>query len=147
MLAGRTVREEKLRLVLLILGCQLVIACGRPPSSTTCRGPVTVYIGSFESEETGARAAVRRLSQEIHRCGEAETYSIEWKWPGGEQERGWRALKYIRKDKTSGDVAYEYDPHSGIFGETYWVHDGAVDQVAKEGGVLKDFAKYEKKKE
>jgi hypothetical protein len=138
--------QQQLKLVLLILSCQFAIGCGRPPSLTTCRGPVNVHIGSFDSAETGARAAVRRLSQEIHRCREAEEYNIVWKWPGGEQERGWRALKYMRKEKTSGNIGYEYDPGSGT-GELYWVDDSTVDRVAAEGGSLRDFAKYQKKKE
>ena len=139
-------RKQELRLVLLILSCQLVITCGRPPGLTTCRGPVNAHIGNFDSAETGARAAVRSLSQEIHRCGQAEEYNIVWYWPGGEQERGWRALKYTRKDKTSGSIGYEYDPASGTRDPTYLVDDTAVDRVASEGGLLDNFAKYEKKK-
>jgi hypothetical protein len=106
---------------------------------------VNVHLESFDSAETGARAAVRRLSQEIHRCGKAEEYDIVWKWPGSEHERGWRALKYMRKDKTSGNIGYEYDPASGTLEPTYLVDDTAVDKVASEGGLLDDFAKYEKK--
>jgi hypothetical protein len=139
------VHRQELTLLLLMLSCQLLITCGRPPGFTTCRGPVYVHLETFDSAETGARAAVRRLSQEIHRCGEAEKYDIVWKWPSSEQERGWRALRYIREDKTSGNIGYEYDPGSGT-GETYSVDDSAVDQVAKEGGTLSDFAKYQKRK-
>jgi hypothetical protein len=104
------------------------------------------FVGTFDSAETGARAAVRGLSQEIHRCGQAKIYNIAWKFPAGEQERGWRALKYVRQDKTSGMVGYEYDPGSGTGEETYWVDDSAVDRVANEGGALSDFAKYQKPK-
>ncbi len=93
------VHRQEVTLVLLILSCQLLISCGRPPGLTTCRGPVFVRLQSFDSAETGARAAVQRLSQEIHRCGEAEKYDIDWKWPSSEQERGWRALRYTRKTK------------------------------------------------
>lgn len=143
--AMRAIRR-KFTVVLLMLSCQLVISCTRPPSLTTCRGPVYVHLESFDSAGTGARAAVRRLSQEIHRCGEAEEYYIEWKWPGSEQERGWRALKYMRKDKASGSIGYEYDPASGTLEPTYLVDDTAVHKVASEGGLLDDFAKYEKKK-
>jgi hypothetical protein len=106
---------------------------------------VYVHLESFDSAETGARAAVQRLSQEIHRCGEAEEYDIDWKWPSSEHERGWRALRYTRKDKTSGNIGYEYDPSSGRRQPIYLVEDSAVDQVAKEGGTLSDFAKYQKK--
>lgn len=100
---------------------------------------------TFNSAETGARAAVPRLSQEIHRCSEAKKYSVSWKFPPGNQERGWRALTYIRKDKTSGVVGYEYEPGSGSGSEIYWVDDSAVDRVAAEGGALSDFARYQKK--
>ena len=100
---------------------------------------------SFDSGETGARAGVRALSQEIHRCAEAKEYSISWNYPGNEQERGWRALKYIRKDQVSGIIGYEYDPSSGTREPTYLVDDKAVHEVAKEGGTLNDFAKYQKK--
>jgi hypothetical protein len=51
----------------------------------------------------------------------------------------------MREDRSSGVAAYEYRPGSGS-GETVWVDDSAVDQVAKEGGMLSDFAKYQKKK-
>jgi hypothetical protein len=54
-------------------------------------------------------------------------------------------LKYTRRDKTSGYAGYEYDPGSGTRG-SYWVDDSTVDQVAKEGGTLRDFEKHEKKK-
>jgi len=107
---------------------------------------VHVSLGNFDSIESGARAAVRGLSKEIHKCGQAKVYSVSWKFPAGEQERGWLALKYTRRDKTSGIVGYEYDPDSGTRDETFLVDDSAVDEVAKEGGALSDFAKYEKKK-
>jgi len=133
--------RQKVTLVLLMLTCQLAISCGH-----SCRTIVEYSLGSFDSAETGARAAVPRLSQEIHRCSEAKRYSVSWKIPPGEHEIGWRALIYVRKDKTSGVVGYEYDPGSGFGSETYWVEDSAVDQVAKEGGTLSDFAKYQKRK-
>jgi hypothetical protein len=133
--------RQKVTLVLLMLTCQLAISCGH-----SCRTIVEDSLGSFDSAETGARAAVPRLSQEIHRCGEANKYSVSWKFPPGGHEIGWRALIYVRKDKTSGVVGYEDDPGSGFGSETYWVEDSAVDQVAREGGVLKDFAKYSKGK-
>lgn len=141
------VRKQGLRLVLLMISCQLVISCGRPPALITCRGPVYINIGRFDSVETGARAAVRRLSQEIHRCGEVEEYNIAWRFPGSEQERGWRTLKYMRKDKTSGRIGYEYQPASGPQEPTFIVDDTAVDKVANEAGLLDDFEKYKKKKE
>ena len=140
-------RKQELRLVLLLLSCQLVIGCAFPPSRPPrCYSIVTAFIGDFDSAEAGARAAVRRLSEEIHRCGEAKEYNISWKFTiAGAPERAWRALKHIRKDKTSGVAGYEYRPASGT-GETYWVDDSAVHQVANEGGTLSDFAKYQKKK-
>lgn len=139
-------RKQQLTLVLLIATCQLVIACARPPSPPPCYSIVNASVGSSDSAETGARAAVRRLSQEIQRCGEAKEYYIQWSWPGSEQERGWRAIRYFRKDKTSGVAGYEYDPMSGTLQPTYLVDDSAVHQVAKEGGTLSDFAKYQKEK-
>ena len=137
------VHRQQLTLMMLMLCCQLLIACGRPSGLTTCRGPIYVHLESFDSAETGARAAVQRLSQEIHRCPEVHEYYIEWRWPGSEQDRGWRAVKYTREDKTSGNIGYEYDPSSGTREPTYLVEDSAVDQVAKEAGTLSDFAKYQ----
>jgi hypothetical protein len=138
--------SQHVTLVFLIVSCQLVIGCARPPWRSPCPSIVNVSVGSFDSAETGARAAVRRLSQEIHRCGEAKEYNISWKFTiAGEPERAWRALRYTREDKTSGVAGYEYRPGSGTRG-SYWVDDSAVDQVAKEGGTLSDFEKYEKKK-
>ena len=131
----------KVTLVLLMVSCQLAISCSRP-----CRTIVEASLGTFNSLETGARVAVPRLSQEIHRCSEAKKYSVSWKFPASGEERGWHALTYIRKDKTSGVVGYEYEPGSGSGSEIYWVEDSAVDQVAKENGTLADFAKYQKKK-
>jgi hypothetical protein len=140
-------RKQELRLVLLILSCQLVTGCARSPSRPPCPGVVNDFVGNFDSAETGARAAVRDLSQKIHRCGEAKEYNISWKFTvAGEPERAWRALRYTREDKISGVAGYEYRPGSGT-GETYLVDDSAVDQVANEGGMLSDFAKYQKKKE
>jgi hypothetical protein len=81
----------------------------------------------------------------IHRCSEAKSYSVGFRVPPGGHEIGWRALIYERKDKTSGVVGYEYDPGSGSGSEVYWVDDSAVDQAAREGGTLSDFAKYQKK--
>jgi len=137
--------QQQLTVVFLMISSQLVIACGHPPSSRLCVANINVDIGNFDSVETGARAGVRALSQEIHRCAEAKEYSISWNYPGNEQERGWRALKYIRKDQVSGIIGYEYDPSSGTREPTYLVDDKAVHEVAKEGGTLNDFAKYQKK--
>lgn len=140
------ISQQQLRLVLLILSCQFAIGCPRPPSWPPCPDVVNRFVGSFDSAETGARAAVRRLSEEIHRCGEAKEYNISWKFTiAGEPERAWRALRYTREDRTSGVAGYEYRPGSGT-GETLWVDDTAVDHVAKEGGMLNDFEKYKKKK-
>src|SRR5829696_2719917 len=98
--------QQQLTVVFLMSSSQLVIACGHPPSSRLCVTDINVDIGNFDSAETGARAGVRALSQEIHRCAEAKEYSISWNYPGNEQERGWRALKYIRKDQVSGIIGY-----------------------------------------
>ena len=130
-------------LVFLFLSCQLLITCGRPPSRSLCSKNVYASVGRFASAETGARAAVQRLSEEIHRCPVAEEYYVQWNFP---EERGWRALIYTRQDNESGVAGYEYDPSSGRREPIYLVEDSAVDQVAKEGGTLSDFAKYQKKK-
>lgn len=127
--------------LVLLISCQLAISC-----THTCPIIVMDSVGTFDSEEAGARAAVPRLSQAIHRCSEARSYSVGWRLPPGEHEIGWRALIYDRKDKTSGVVGYEYDPGSGSGSKVYWVDDSAVDQVAREGGTLSDFAKYSKGK-
>ena|SRR5215216_1269890 len=94
--------QQQLTVVFLMISSQLVIACGHPPSSRLCVANINVDIGNFDSVETGARAGVQALSQEINRCAEAKEYSISWHYPGSEQERGWRALKYIRKTKCQG---------------------------------------------
>ena len=135
-----TAMTRQFTLVLLI-SCQLAISC-----THTCPTIVLDSVGTFDSEEAGARAAVPRLSQAIHRCSEAKKYSVGWRIPPGGNEIGWRALIYDRKDKTSGVVGYEFDPASGIGSKSYWVDDSAVDQVAREGGTLSDFAKYSKGK-
>jgi hypothetical protein len=134
-------RKHELKLVLFLLSCQLLITCGRPASRPLCYKNVYASVGRFDSAETGARAAVQRLSQEIHRCPVAEEYYVEWNFP---EERGWRAVKYTRQDNKSGVAGYEYDPSSGRRQPIYLVEDSAVDQVAKEGGTLDDFAKYQK---
>jgi hypothetical protein len=123
-------------------------------SMTSCAAGVRLYcpnrigasIGKYDSVDSGARAAVRRLAKEIHKCPKVKQYSIAWSFPTGPDERPYRALIYSRKDDTSGYVGYEYDPGSGT-GETYLVDDSAVDRVASEGGALSDFAKYQKPKE
>jgi len=118
-----------------------MISCA--PHRLFCPERVDVSIGKFDSVDSGARAAVRRLAEEIHRCLNAKEYSISWTFPTGPAERPYRALIYSRKDDTSGFVGYEYDPESGP-GDSYLVDDSAVDRVASEGGVLSDFAKYQK---
>lgn len=123
-------------------------------SMTSCAGRVRLYcpnmigasIGKYDSVDSGARAAVRRLAEEIQKCPKARHYSIAWSLPTAPDERPHRALNYSRKDDTSGYVGYEYDPGSGT-GETFLVDDSAVDRVASEGGVLADFAKYQQPKE
>ena len=127
--------------LVLLISCQLAISC-----MPRCRTIVVDSVGTFESEEAGARVAVPRLAQAIHRCSKASRYSVGWRIPPGGHEIGWRALVYDRKDKTSGVVGYEYDPGSGSGSKVYWVDDSAVDQVAREGGTLSDFAKYSKGK-
>jgi hypothetical protein len=138
--------KRQLSLVFLIVLLQLLLSCGRPPSARPCVSPIYDSLGSFDSAEAGACAAVRKLSEEIHRCSETKEYDISWNYPATEKDRGYRALKYSREDKTSGVIGYEYDPHSGTLEPTYWVEDSAVDSVAKVGGALEDFAKYQKKK-
>ena len=117
------------------------MTCHSVPPCNACYS-----LGSFDSAEAGARAAVRKLSEEIHRCSETKEYDISWNYPATEKDRGYRALKYSREDKTSGVIGYEYDPHSGTLEPTYWVEDRAVDSVANVGGDLEDFPKYQKKK-
>ena len=129
--------RNNLTFVWLLLGCLAAVSCTRP-----CRTIVEVSLGNLDSLQAGAQPAVKRLSQEIHRCREARKYSISWKFPPAQEEKGWRALTYVRKDKTFGVVGYEYDPGSGTLGQTYLIDDSAIDEVAKQGGTLKDFAKY-----
>ncbi|MDQ1637614.1 MAG: hypothetical protein QOF62_953 [Pyrinomonadaceae bacterium] len=135
--------QRQLNLTILFLGCLAMISCG--PHRLFCSDRVFVSLDKFDSLESGARAAVRRLSEEIHRCPQAKEYDISWNYVSDPQDRGWRGLKYYRQDDASGLVGYEYDPGSGT-GGTYLVDDTAVDRVASEGGVLSDFAKYEKPK-
>ena len=133
-------KRQIVTLAVLILGWQFTICC------TPCPTILMDYVGTLDSENAGARAAVLRLSKAVHRCAEARRYSVGWRIPPAEHEIGWRALVYDRRDKTSGVIGYEYDPDSGTQGETYLIDDTAIDQVAKEGGVLKDFARYSKGK-
>jgi hypothetical protein len=133
-----------LKLTVLFLICLSMTSCG--PHRLFCSERVFVSIGKFDSLDNGARAAVRRLSEEIHRCPKAKEYDISWNYVSDPQDRGWRSLKYYRQDDASGLIGYEHDPGSGPRG-TYLVDDSAVDRVANEGGVLSDFEKYEKPKE
>jgi hypothetical protein len=117
-------------------------------SSCTLFCPETehVSIGRFESAEEGAHAAVQKLSQLTQHCVKTKRYSISWRYSAGPQERGWKALKYDRRDALSGVIGYEVDPESGIRGDAYIVDDDAIHRVAQERGVLGDFAKYSKGK-
>ena len=113
---------------------------------TSCYCPTSVRVssGQFDSMDAGSRASIKRLSGEIRRCPEAKTYKVAWRVDLSPNERGWRAVKYEREDKTSGYVGYEFDPESGFGREYYLVGDDAVQKVAEGSGTLNDFAKYDK---
>ena len=113
-------------------------------ASCSCPDTIQVFGGHFDSMDGGSRASIKRLSAEIRKCPEAKKYSVSWRVDLGPHERGWRAVQYHRRDKTSGFVGYEFDPGSGFGQEIYLVHDDAVQKVAEEAGSLEDFAKYDK---
>jgi hypothetical protein len=131
---------------LLPLSILLLALCITEGCSLFCRDKVQVSIGKFELADDGARAAVERLSQELKRCSKSKYYSVSWRYSTGPQARGWRALKYDRRDASSGIIGYQDDPESGIRGDAYIVEDNVVQRVAQERGVLEDFAKYSKGK-
>jgi hypothetical protein len=111
-----------------------------------CGERVRVSIGKFEMVDDGARAAVEKLSQELKRCPKTKYYSVSWRYSKGPEPRGWRALKYDRRDAYAGIIGYEDDPESGISGDAYIVEDSAIHRVAQERGILEDFARYSKGK-
>jgi len=115
-------------------------------TSCSCPDTVQAFSGHFDSMNTGSRASIKRLSAEIGNCPQAKKYSVSWRVDLGPNERGWRAVKYEREDKTSGYVGYEFDPGSGFGRDIYLVDDDAIQKVAQEAGSLEDFAKYAKTK-
>ena len=130
----------------LPLSFLLLVLCVTSGCRFFCGERVRVSIGKFEMADDGARAAIERLSQELKRCPKTKYYSVSWRYSKGPEPRGWRALKYDRRDGSSGIIGYEDDPESGISGNAYIVEDNAVHRVAQEKGVLEDFAKYSKGK-
>ena len=113
-------------------------------ASCSCPDTIQVFGGYFDSIDTGSRASIKRLSVEISKCPKAKKYTISWRVDLGPNERGWRAVKYEREDKTRGYVGYEFDPGSGFGRDIYLVEDDAIQKVAEEAGSLEDFAKYDK---
>lgn len=131
---------------LLLVSTLLPGLCITDGCTFFCRDRVQVSIGKFELADEGARAAVEKLSQELKRCPKSKYYSVSWRYSTGPQARGWRALKYDRRDASSGIIGYEDDPESGIRGDAYIIEDNVVHRVAQGRGVLEDFAKYSKGK-
>src|SRR6267142_7219002 len=118
-----SISRLSLKLAVSFALCLSLSSCG-----FFCSSQSRVSIGKFDSKENGARAAVRRLAEEIHRCPEAKDYRISWNFPSGPEERGWLAVKYVRQDNASGVVGYEYDPDSGMRQDTYLVDNDAIDR-------------------
>src|ERR1700741_3825817 len=93
---------------ILLIVCLSMSSCGGRVR-LYCPEMIGVSIGKYDSVDSGARAAVGRLAEEIHKCPKVKQYSIAWSFPTAPNERPYRALIYSRKDDTSGYVGYEWD--------------------------------------
>jgi len=108
-----------------------------------CPAKVDVSLGEFASMDAGDRASIQRLSVEVCRCPQASKYTVFWKAPPENGGRDYRAVIYRRREKGTGRLGQEFDPESGIRGDSYAVSDEMIHAISQSGGTFEDFAKHQ----
>ena len=138
----------KRNLVLAVLVTSVVLAIGIAfvVWMSSCFAEIDVSIGEFESKEAALPIAIQRLSTEVNRCPQANTYRITWiaTDPSANQTAMRRALLYDRVSDLNW-LGYEQDCFSGFSDRPYVVDDAAIRAVAAKGGTLEDLKEYEQR--
>lgn len=109
-----------------------------------CSSHVDFHIGSYSPFYGGQRAALQRLSQEIKRCPDADTYTVrrttDWGYlvpfiaPARREDRIVYKRKENRLEEDGGDA--------GVFEVWDRVTNHAINAVAGEAGTIKGLARY-----
>ena len=130
-------REEK---PLVFVAALLLTAIGGCRILHPCGDQVFDDLGHFSSKESGLRASIKKLSQQIKECPNASKYVVGWK---ALAEDGVVQQRETAYDRRTRQLCYEMDPGSGCYGDVYVVDDAAVHAVAAKNGLLDDFAPYD----
>lgn len=127
--AGVISHNEYYHMKVDLLG--LVIGAVLSSCQFFCGDEVQASIGAFKERHEAEVASIQRVSREIRRCPNAQSYRIVWKVKADQKETYFSTLCTRSKD---GEVliGYEADPSSG-FSKFWKTNDSAIHIAAEKG--------------